>query len=173
MWVRTFAFVATLLAVAAANGLAQAGSPSATPPGRIGKHQLSVDIGPLEGGVAYAHRVANRLSVGGRFWAAWEPRNSFEANVFEPMGAELLLRYHPSAATQLELGPSLLRYQWADDCSECTGSFAGLHASAMVGAGVFSLGPTARFGVLSGSPSGSETGFLYGIQVRLLFSLGD
>jgi hypothetical protein len=106
-------------------------------------------------------------------WAAWEPWNTFEQNVLEPMGGELFVRFHPSDDVHLELGPSLLRYHWTDDCSECTGTFAGIHAAAMVGKGVFSLGPTAKFGVLSGGPSGNEAGMLWGFQGRLMFSGGD
>ena len=139
-----------------------------------GKHQFALDVGVLEGGLSYAHRIGNgRLALGGRVAAAWEPWNSFEANVFEPMGGELFLRYHPNREVQLELGPSLLRYLWADDCSGCSGIFAGAYVSAMVGKGIFSLGPTARFGVLTGAPTGNEVGILAGFQGRLRFTAGD
>jgi hypothetical protein len=93
--------------------------------------------------------------------------------MFEPMGGELFVRYEPNREVQLELGPSVLRYLWADDCSECSGTFAGAYASAMVGKGFFSLGPTARFGVLTGAPSGNEAGILWGFQGRLRFTGGD
>ena len=59
------------------------------------------------------------------------------------MGGELFVRMRASGNTQLEIGPTLLRYRWADDCSECTGSLVGVHAAAMVGNGTFWLGPTA------------------------------
>jgi hypothetical protein len=93
--------------------------------------------------------------------------------LLEPVGAELFVRVRTSGATQVEIGPSLLRYRWADDCGECTGTFAGVHAAAMVGTGSFWLGPTARYGVVSGGPAGSESGFMWGIQGRLQFSWGD
>jgi hypothetical protein len=89
------------------------------------------------------------------------------------LGAELFVRAHPSRAVQLELGPSLLRYHWADGCSECTGTFAGVRAAVMVGQGIFSLGPTVRLGRVTGDPTGNETGILWGIQARLLFSWGE
>ena len=76
----------------------------------------------------------------------------------EPVGAELVVRTHPSRAVQLELGPSLLRYRWADVCSECTGTFAGVRAVTIVGQGIFSMGPPLRLGRGSGNPAGGETG---------------
>jgi hypothetical protein len=150
----------------AAPGLAQDGA--------IRKNHFSVDVGLLQGGLSYARRVGHGpFSVGGGVWGAWEPWNSFEGSVSQPLGAELFVRAQPSRAVQLELGPSLLRYRWADDCSECTGTFAGLRAAAMVGQGVFSLGPTLRVGRLTGDPAGGETGILWGIQGRLSFSWGE
>ena len=172
----TAATALALLMMGAGDGFAQRvqGPDLARTRGLIGKHQVALDVGVLEGGLSYARRIgAGRYALGGRLWAAWEPWNSFKANVFEPMGGELLVRYHPSEEVQLEFGPSLLRYLWADDCSECRGTFVGAHAAAMVGKGIFSLGPAVRFGVLSGAPSGSEAGFLFGFQGRLRFSGGD
>lgn len=140
----------------------------------IRKNHFSVDVGPLQGGLSYARRVGQGpLSIGGGVWGAWDPWGSFEGSVFQPMGVELFVRAHPTGAVQLELGPSLLRYNWADDCSACTGTFAGVHASAMVGHKIFSLGPTVRLGRVTGNPGGAETGVLWGIQARLLFSWGE
>jgi hypothetical protein len=111
----------------------------------IRRDHFSIDIGLLQGGLSYARRVGHgRFSVGGGVWGAWEPWNSFDGSIFEPIGVEAFVRMHPSREVHLELGPSLLRYYWADDCSECTGTFAGLRATAMVGKGVFSRAP--RFG---------------------------
>jgi hypothetical protein len=93
------------------------------------KNHFSVDVGLLQGGLSYARRLGHgQFSIGGGVWGAWEPWSSFEGSVFEPLGAELFVRAHPSRAVQLELGPSLLRYRWADDCSECTGTFTGVRA---------------------------------------------
>jgi hypothetical protein len=156
----------TLAAASVTPGLAQDGV--------IRKNHFSVDVGPLQAGLSYARRVGQGpFSIGGGVWGAWDPWNSFEGSVFQPMGAELFVRAHPSRAAQFELGPSLLRYHWADDCSECTGTFAGVRAAAMVGQGIFSLGPTIRLGRITGHPSGGETGILWGIQARLLFSWGE
>ncbi len=141
---------------------------------RVPENQLSVDVGLLQGGISYASRLGEgRFSLGGGLWGGWEPWNSFRGNIYEPMGAELFVRMHPSREVHLEMGPSVLRYRWADDCSECTGTFYGLRAAAMVGRGIFSLGPTARLGRTTGSPAGAETGIIWGIQARLLFSWGE
>jgi hypothetical protein len=138
------------------------------------RNQVSLDVGPLEGGLTYARRLGQGAwSLGAGVWAGWEPGNSFETNFFEPKGVHLFLRARPSRDVQLELGPSLLRYQWADDCSSCGGTFASLRAAAMVWRGIFSLGPLIQVGRLSGSPAETEVGFVWGFQGRLLFSWGD
>ena len=156
-----------LLLMSAASGLAQ--DPNVT-----GRNQLALDIGVLEAGLSYARRIGRGpYSIGAGLRGAWEPWNSFDQSVFEPMGGELFVRVQASGATHLELGPTLLRYRWADDCSECTGTFAGVHAAAMTGTGSLSLGPTARYGVLTGAPTGSEAGFMWGIRGRILISWGD
>jgi hypothetical protein len=161
--IRHLSLFFTLAATTATPALAQEG---AAP-----KNQISLDVGLIQGGVSYARRVgAGPFSVGGGLWGGWEPWNSFRGNVWEPMGAELFVRAHPSNDVHLELGPSVLRYYWADDCSGCTGTFLGLRAAAMVGKGIFSLGPTARIGRTTGDPAGDETGIIWGIQARLLFS---
>jgi len=138
------------------------------------KHFVSVDIGVLQGGLGYARRIGRGpFAVGAGVWAAWDPWTTVEQSVFYPMGGELFVRYHPSELAHLEIGPSLLRYRWADDCSECAGTFYGARASVMFGKGAFWVGPTARFGVLTGAPTGDETGLLWGVQGRLLFSWGE
>ena len=102
----------------------------------IRRNQFSVDIGVLQGGLSYGRQIGHgHFSIGGGVWGSWEPWSTFEGNVREPLGVELFVRARPSRDLQLELGPSLLRYHWADDCSECTGTFAGVHAAAMVGRG--------------------------------------
>ena len=139
----------------------------------IGKNQFAFDVGVVQGGLSYARRVGPKLSIGGAVWGAWEPWNSFESTFVEPLGVELFVRAHPSREVHLEVGPSLLRYASADDCSECTGTFTGIRAAAMVGTGIFSLGPAVRFGRITGGTSGSEMGVIWGIQARLLFAWGE
>jgi hypothetical protein len=149
-------------------------SPAVAQQGWNRKNQISLDVGPLEGGLSYARRLGQGVwSVGGGVWASWEPWNSFESSFFEARGLHLFLRARPSREVQLELGPSRLRYQWADDCSVCSGTFAGVRASAMVGRGVFALGPVVQVGRSTGSPTGAATGLLWGVQGRLLLSWAD
>jgi hypothetical protein len=163
--IKCSSILAVLLLASATSGLAQEGA--------IRKNHLSVDVGLLQGGLSYARRVSQKFSVGGGVWAAWEPWNSFESTFVEPLGVELFVRAHPSPDVHLEVGPSLLRYYSADDCSECTGTFTGIRAAAMVGKGIFSLGPAVRFGRITGGSSGSELGVVWGIQARLLFAWAE
>ena len=141
--------------------------------GAIRRDHVAVDIGVLQGGLSYARRVSQKLSVGGGVWGAWEPWNSFDSNFFEPIGVELFVRAHPSPDVHLEAGPSILRYYSADDCSACTDTFIGIRTAAMVGRGIFSLGPAVRFGRITGGTSGGEMGIIWGIQARLLFGWGE
>lgn len=68
-------------------GLAQGGA--------IRRNHFSVDVGLLQGGLAYARRVGHGpFSIGGGVWGAWEPWTSFEGSVFQPLGAELFVRAH-------------------------------------------------------------------------------
>jgi hypothetical protein len=157
--------LAALVLASATPGLAQENA--------IRRNHIAVDVGILHGGLSYARRVSQKFSIGGGVWGAWEPWNSFEGNVWEPVGVELFVRAHPSPDVHLEVGPSVLRYYWADDCSECSGTFTGVRTAAMVGKGIFSLGPTVRFGRVTGGSSGSEMGIIWGIQARLLFGWGE
>ena len=103
-----------------------------------------------------------------------ERQGSFHQTLIEPVGIDLFVRAQPSRLTQFEIGPSLLRYRWADDCSECGGTFAGIQAAAMIGSGKVWIGPTVRFGRVSGRPSSDpETGVIWGVKARLLFSWND
>jgi hypothetical protein len=162
---RYSSLLAALVLAAATPGVAQEAA--------IRKNHLSLDIGLLQGGLSYARRVSQKFSVGGGVWGAWEPWNSFESTFVEPLGVELFVRAHPSPDVHLEVGPSLLRYSSADDCSECTSTFTGIRAAAMVGKGIFSLGPAVRFGRITGGSSGSELGIVWGIQARLLFAWAE
>jgi hypothetical protein len=139
----------------------------------IRKNHFALDVGVLQGGLSYARRVSPKLSIGGGVWGAWEPWNSFEGTFVEPIGVELFVRAHPSREVHLEVGPSILRYYSSDDCSECTSTFTGVRTAAMVGKGIFSLGPAVRLGRITGGASGSEMGVIWGIQARLLFGWGE
>jgi hypothetical protein len=159
----------SLLSMAALAGV----TPGLAQDTAIRRNALSVDVGILQGGLSYTRRVSRKLGVGGGVWAAWEPWTSFESDFFEPIGVELFVRAYPAPDVHLEAGPSLRRYYSADDCSECRDTFIGIRTAAMVGTGIFWLGPTARFGRITGGASGSELGFIWGLQARLLFGWGE
>jgi hypothetical protein len=148
-------------------------TPASAQDATVRKNSFSLDVGVLQGGLSYARRVSRTVSVGGGVWAGWEPWNSFQSTFVEPHGVELFVRLHPTSQVHLEAGPSLLRYLSADDCSECTGTFTGIRTAAMVGTGIFSLGPTVRLGRITGGSAGSEMGILWGFQARLLFGWGE
>jgi hypothetical protein len=167
----------TLLLAGAAPGLAQESGmqqPVLTS-APIRRDHFAADLGMLELGLSYARRIGRSpFSVGGGLWGAWERRGTFDQTLIEPVGIDLFVRAQPSRLTQIEIGPSLLRYRWADDCSECGGTFAGIQAAAMIGSGKVWIGPTLRVGQVSGRPSEDpETGLIWGVKARLLFSWND
>jgi hypothetical protein len=172
MLVRAQALTVLLLLAGAAPGLGQ------DDPGfgraRIRANEITVDIGVLQGGLTYAHRIGRGpLSIGGGVWAAYEPWSSFEENVYDVAGGVLLLRLHAHEMAHLEIGPTILRYSREDDCSGCGATFLGGHGAVMFGKGTFWIGPTARVGRLSGGADDGQVGILWGVQGRLLFSWGD
>jgi hypothetical protein len=168
---RSQGLAVALLLTGAVPGLAQ----EDRSPGRsaVKPNQLSLDIGVVQAGIGYAHRLGKGpFSLGGGLWAAYEPWNTFEQNVYAAGGGELFLRLHALEMVQIEVGPSLLRYSQDDDCS-CGGSLIGGRAALMLGKGAFWVGPTVRLGVLHGGVMDRETGALWGLQGRVLFSWGS
>jgi hypothetical protein len=166
MITRSSVLAALLLQVGVVPGVGQDAS-------SIRTNEMSVDIGLLEGGITYARRIGRGpVSIGGGVWAAYEPWSSFEQNVYAAAGGDLFVRLHALDMAHVELGPSLLRYRREDDCSSCGGTFVGARAAVMVGKGAFWVGPTARVGWLNSGVTEGETGVLWGVQGRLLFSWG-
>lgn len=138
----------------------------------VNPNQLSLDVGVVQAGITYARRLGNGpFSFGGGVWAAHEPWNSFEQNVYAAGGGELFLRLQALRMLQLELGPSFLRYSHDDDC-DCEGSLIGGRAALMLGKGALWIGPTVRLGRASSGAMGGETGALWGVQGRVLLSWG-
>jgi len=110
-------------------------SPDAHAPARtLARHQVTIDIGMLTGGIAYGRRLGTgRMTVGGGIWAGWEPASSIDPAFFLPVGVELFVRSQLNPNVQLEAGPPVLHYFWADDCGECSGIFIGVRGAARVG----------------------------------------
>ena len=171
MLVGSQALAIPLLLVGAAPGLAEDADGYTRKP--VNTNEITLDVGVLEGGLTYVHRLGRGpLSLGGGVWAAYEPWSSFEENAFNAAGGSLVLRLHAHEIVHFDVGPTVLTYQRADDCSGCRGTFFGGHGAVMLGKGAFWVGPTARVGWLSGGTTDRRLGILWGVQGRLLFSWG-
>jgi len=170
-------FPATLVAplaimVAASSGILQAQQVSGDPLPK--RNQVALGVGILSGEVSYARRIGEkRLSLGGGVWYAWEPPHSFAHDVWEPFGGFGVVRYRFTPYFQTEAGPAYLRYLWADDCSSCTGTFAGLRAAARVGYRFVFFGPSAWVGWASDDRNGSQLGIIFDLQLSLNLGWGQ
>ena len=134
-------------------------------------HQLTVDAGVLSAGISYARQVDNSpWSMGAGLWGAWEPPNSFDRNVWEPLGATVFVRRWPTRWLHTDVGATAARYLWADDCSECSGTFVGLTSSVRVGSRVVSIGPDVSLGRASDDVNGAAWGVIWGAQARVILN---
>jgi hypothetical protein len=141
--------------------------------GTASRNQVTLEIGILAAGLSYARRLGETpWSVGGGVWGAWEPPNSFDRSIFEPVGVEVFGRYRAAPWFHADVGPTIARYQWADDCPDCSGTFAGVRAAALVGHGIFFVGPEVAAGWASDDRFGSQLGVLLGAQARVVIGWG-
>ena len=154
-----------LLCASPPRGSAQEGAPLAP----TARHEIALDLGLLAGARSYAHSPGvGPVGVGAGVWGAWEPRSTFDRNVWEPLGIELFARHWPRPWLHVEVGATGARYLWADDCSDCSGTFVGGQSAAFVGwRGVF-IGPEMSIGRASDREHGSELGVIWGVRARLL-----
>lgn len=142
---------------------------------QVGKNQITLDVGGrFIHSLSYARRVGDtNLSVGGGLGFGWELNShNFERNIWDALHIVVFGRYQPSQALQVDLGPTLLRYVWTDDCSECTGTFVGLHLVAVAGYRYVFVGPWVRIGFADDRRYGSEFGSIWGLQARLFLHWG-
>jgi hypothetical protein len=130
--------------------------------------EVALDIGWFSGMISYAREVADPLSIGIGLWGAWEPPNSFDRNVWEPIGVAVFGRYRWTPWFHADLGIAAARYLWADDCSECAGVFAGVRSAAFVGHRFVFAGPDISFGVAHDDRHGSDLGAMLGGQIRVV-----
>jgi hypothetical protein len=141
--------------------------------GADSRSQVAVEIGYLSAGLSYARRLGEGpLSAGVGVWGAWEPPGTFDRNVWEPLGVVVFGRWRAAPWLHADLGLTGARYQWADDCSSCSGSFFGLRSAVLVGHRFVFVGPELSAGWASDSEHGSEFGLLWGGQVRFVFGWG-
>ncbi|MFL5383496.1 MAG: hypothetical protein ACJ8GN_13340 [Longimicrobiaceae bacterium] len=161
---RLLAFSTVLLALAPSPGRAQA---------TAARDQLSLGVGIVAGEIDYARRIgAGPLSVGAGVWGAWEPPHSFGHSVFEPLGIEVFGRYRAAPWLHVDAGPTLARYHSADDCPDCSGTFAGARTVLLVGQDFLFVGPELAAGWASDGPNDPEFGVIWGAQVRLVLGWG-
>lgn len=133
------------------------------------RNQLALEVGILSAGLSYARRLGESpWSVGAGVWGAWEPPNTFDRPIFEPLGVTVFGRYRPAAWLHADLGVMGASYRWADDCSGCSGSFTGVRAAVLAGKGIVYVGPEVAAGWASDDRDGTELGLLWGVQARLV-----
>lgn len=143
---------------------------SAPPPAR---NEVALEVGIVSGGLSYARRIGDTpLSVGAGVWGAWEPPNSFDRDVWEPLGLTVFGRYRPAPWLLTDVGLTGARYLSADDCSECTGTFVGLRSVALVGYRWVFVGPELSIGRVSDDRNGSDFGAIWGVQGRVMLGWG-
>ncbi|HLL85557.1 MAG TPA: hypothetical protein VK420_22990 [Longimicrobium sp.] len=161
--------VLTLLVLAPTAARAQEAAPAHSP----GRNEVALEAGIVSGGLSYARRIGDTpLSVGAGVWGAWEPANSFDRNVWEPLGLTVFGRYRPAPWLLTDVGISGARYLFADDCGECTGTFVGLRSVALVGRRWVFVGPELSLGSVSDDRNGSDLGAMWGVQGRVVLGWG-
>ncbi len=140
------------------------------------RNQIALDGGSLLAfSLSYARRVKDTdFSVGGGLGFAWELNmHTFgRAHVWSVVHLEGFVRYQVLQALMVDLGVTAMKYYWADDCSDCTGTFLGLHSAAMVGYRFVFIGVNARLGWKSDERHGSEFGVILSPQVRIVIPWG-
>jgi hypothetical protein len=137
------------------------------------RNQIAVEIGFLSAGLSYARRIgATPWSAGAGVWGAWEPPHTFDRSVLEPIGAVVFGRYRPAPWLHADVGLATARYLWADDCSECTGTFVGVRTAALIGHRIVFVGPELSVGRVRDARHGSDLGAMWGAQVRLVRGWG-
>jgi hypothetical protein len=159
------------LALALLSGFAPLGSAGAQTAMRPEPaNQLGIELGFLSAQVSYAHRLGDSpVLLGAGAWGAWEPVSSFDRNIFEPMGATVFARLEPAPWVHLDAGPILARYDYADDCSDCEGSFVGLRGGVFFGSRTLYVGPEVAVGSANDDLHGRDTGVIADVRagVRL------
>jgi hypothetical protein len=137
------------------------------------RNEVALDIGYVAGGLSFARRVGeSRWSIGAGLWGAWEPPNTFDRDVLEPLGVVVFGRYQPLPWLHADVGLTGARYQWADDRSDCSGTFVGVRTAILAGHRFIFIGPEVSAGVVNDDLHGSDFGAIWGAQRRLVFRCG-
>jgi hypothetical protein len=137
------------------------------------RNQFALGVGIYSGEISYARRLGESpLSVGAGLWGAWEPPNSFNRNVWEPLGLAVFGRLRPLSWLHSDVGLAGARYLWADDCSECSGTFVGVRSAVLAGCRILAIGPEVALGRVSDERYGADFGAMWGVQARLMLGWG-
>jgi len=167
------AFVLLLMFAAGAPSASTLRAQQVPGPELVSRNQVALEVGIISVGLSYARRVGGGpLSIGAGLWGAWEPAHTFDRTVWEPVGFVVFARYSRPPWLQVDLGPGLLTYVWADDCSECSGTFVGVRFAARLGYRFVFLGPEVWVGSASDRPNGAEFGAMVGAQLRFVVGWG-
>lgn len=170
-----FITIAALCATPTARLAGQSTTSEVQGENRLPRNQLALEAGDLLAfSVSYVRRIIDTdFGVGAGVGFAWElNRHNFNANIWEATHGEVFVRYQLERLVQLDLGVTAMRYFWTDDCSECMGTFFGLHSAAMVGYRYFFVGVNARLGWKNDDWYGSEFGVILSPQVRVVVPWG-
>jgi hypothetical protein len=93
--------------------------------------------------------------------------------VWEPFGLAVFGRYMPVPWFHADAGPTIARYQWADDCSACSGTFLGIRSAALVGYRFVFIGPEVSIGRASDDLHGADIGVIWGGQLKFVLGWGQ
>jgi hypothetical protein len=141
----------------------------------MSRNQVNVDGGVLLAfSLAYTLRVGSLpLGVGGGGGFAWELNTkSFDRNIWNAVHWEAFLRFQPVPVLQLDIGPTWMTYNWADDCGECAGKFFGGHFAIMVGYRYVFIGANVRVGEVTDDRFASAFGTILSQQLRFVIPWG-
>jgi hypothetical protein len=158
--------------LSAAPGQAQSPERARTLPGR---NQLAIDGGgPLTWSVSYVHRIGNGpFGLGGGAGFGWELNaNNLHRHIWNAGYVDGIVRYEPAPFLQLEAGPTLLGYSYADDCSQCGGTFVGARVGAGIGYKPVYVGADVRLGRAVDDRHGPRFGAILTPRVRVAVSWG-
>ena len=141
----------------------------------VKKNQVALDVrGRLVHSFNYARRLGDsKLSFGGALGFGRElTRLTFTENIWDAAHVDLFIRYQFSNSEQFDFGPTLMRYVWTDDCSDCTGTFVGVYSSASIGHKFIFGGLWTRIGFVDDNRHGFKLGAIVGMQIRLALNWG-
>ena len=139
------------------------------------KYQLALDIlNTYSFSINYAGRIPDsKISVGAELGFAFEYNShSYDRNIWEAGSFVGFARYSFSHVVHMDLGLAAMLYYYADDCSDCTGTFIGIHSALQLGYKYFYFGPKIKVGWASDDRNETAFGIICNFQLRLVLPWG-